>query len=80
LNLEELKDYLFIFLLIIYSFMGIFLTIVLIISIRFIIKIKHQFETANDKIESFKESLATVNKSVDLFKNIFFKTKKNSKN
>jgi predicted membrane protein len=80
LTLEELKDYLTILFLIIFSFMGVFLTIFLLVLFRQINKIKHQFETANHRIESFKESMKTVNKSMDLFRNIFSKSKKNSKN
>jgi len=78
--LEEIKDYLLILFLIIFSLMGLILTIFLIVLFRQIKAIKHQFETANDKIESFKESMNTVNKSIDLFKSIFFRSSKNNTN
>lgn len=78
--LEEFIDYLLIFFLIVFSLLGIFLTFFLIVLFRQINKITHQFETANDKIDSFKESMNTVNKSIDLFKSIFFRSSKNNTN
>ena len=78
--LEEFIDYLLIFSLIVFSLLGIFLTFFLIVLFRQINKIRHQFETANDKIDSFKESINTVNKSIDLFKSIFFRSSKNNTN
>ena len=71
---------LLIFFLIVFSLLGIFLTFFLIVLFRQINKITHQFETANDKIDSFKESMNTVNKSIDLFKSIFFRSSKNNTN
>ena len=43
---------------------------------RNINKIKNQLESANEKIESFKDSMSTINKSVDIVKSVFGYSKK----
>ncbi len=79
MSLSELLDYLMIAFLAVYLFFGIFLTIFLIFLIRKINQIKIQFENANEKIVSFKESINVISKSVDIFKSIFNKPKSNNK-
>jgi hypothetical protein len=61
----------------IFSFLGIFLIIFLIFILRKINQIKIQIDSANEKIGSFKESLNVINKSVELFRSIFGKSKNN---
>ena len=79
MSLSELVDYLMIAFLAVFSFFGIFLTIFLIFLIRKINQIKVQFENANEKIVSFKESINVISKCVDIFKSIFNKPKSNNK-
>ncbi|MBK90376.1 MAG: hypothetical protein CL772_04275 [Chloroflexi bacterium] len=61
----------------IFSFLGIFIIIFLIFILRKINQIKVQLDSANEKIGSFKESLNVINKSLDIFRSIFGKSKKN---
>ena len=62
--------------LIIFSILGLFLFIALMGITRNINKIKNQLESANEKIESFKDSMSTINKSVDIVKSVFGYSKK----
>jgi len=77
LTLSELENYLMVSFLAIFSFLGIFLIIFLIFILRKINQIKIQIDSANEKIGSFKESLNVINKSVELFRSIFGKSKNN---
>jgi len=77
LTLSELENYLMIAFLAIFSFLGIFIIIFLIFILRKINQIKVQLDSANEKIGSFKESLNVINKSLDIFRSIFGKSKKN---
>jgi hypothetical protein len=61
----------------VFSFLGLFLIIFLIFILRKINQIKIQIDSANEKIGSFKESLNVINKSVELFRSIFGKSKNN---
>ena len=76
MSLAEIQDYLMIVFLAVFSFLGIFLLIFLIYLLRKINKLVNQFETANEKIGSFKESINVIGKSIDVFRSIFGKTKK----
>ncbi|MBL39900.1 MAG: hypothetical protein CL761_01050 [Chloroflexi bacterium] len=80
MNISELIDYLTVAFLLIFSFMGILFSIALIVFIRNVNKIKNQFDTANEKIDSFKESITTINKSVEIFKSLFGFSSKKSNN
>ena len=77
MTLSELENYLMVAFLAIFSFLGIFLIIFLIFILRKINQIKIQIDSANEKIGSFKESLNVINKSVELFRSIFGKSKNN---
>lgn len=77
MTLSELENYLMVSFLAIFSFLGIFLIIFLIFILRKINQIKIQIDSANEKIGSFKESLNVINKSVELFRSIFGKSKNN---
>ncbi|MBC78977.1 MAG: hypothetical protein CL745_05175 [Chloroflexi bacterium] len=77
MTLSELENYLMIAFLAIFSFLGIFIIIFLIFILRKINQIKVQLDSANEKIGSFKESLNVINKSLDIFRSIFGKSKKN---
>jgi len=76
LSLAEIQDYLMIVFLAVFSFLGIFLLIFLIYLLRKINKLVNQFEAANEKIGSFKESINVIGKSIDVFRSIFGTTKK----
>ena len=78
MTLSELENYLMVSFLAIFSFLGIFLIIFLIFILRKINQIKIQIDSANEKIGSFKESLNVINKSVELFRSIFGKSKNNN--
>jgi|TARA_B100000214_G_scaffold300617_1_gene230897 predicted PurR-regulated permease PerM len=60
----------------VFSFLGIFLLIFLVYLLRKINKLVNQFESANQKIGSFKESINVIGKSVDVFRSIFGTTRK----
>ncbi len=77
MTLSELENYLMIAFLAIFSFLGIFIIIFLIFILRKFNQIKVQLDSANEKIGSFKESLNVINKSLDIFRSIFGKSKKN---
>ena len=77
MTLSELENYLMIAFLAIFSFLGIFIIIFLIFILRKINQIKVQLDSANEKIGSFKESFNVINKSLDIFRSIFGKSKKN---
>jgi len=76
LSLSEIQDYLMIVFLAVFSFLGIFLLIFLVYLLRKINKLVNQFESANQKIGSFKESINVIGKSVDVFRSIFGTTRK----
>ena len=76
MNIAEIIDYLTIIFLIIFSILGLFLFIALMGITRNVNKIKNQLESANEKIESFKDSMSTINKSVDIVKSVFGYSKK----
>jgi predicted membrane protein len=64
--------------LVIFSFLGIFVTIFLIYVLRAINQIKVQFDNANEKIGTFKESVNVISKSIDIFRSIFGNAKNNN--
>ncbi|MED5284108.1 MAG: hypothetical protein VX552_04445 [Chloroflexota bacterium] len=76
MSLSEIQDYLMIVFLAVFSFLGIFLLIFLVYLLRKINKLVNQFESANQKIGSFKESINVIGKSVDVFRSIFGTTRK----
>jgi len=78
LTLSELQNYLMIAFLVIFSFLGIFVTIFLIYVLRAINQIKVQFDNANEKIGTFKESVNVISKSIDIFRSIFGNAKNNN--
>ena len=76
MNIAEIIDYLTIIFLIIFSILGLFLFIALMGITRNINKIKNQLESANEKKESFNDSISTINKAVDIVKSVFGYSKK----